>query len=135
MEKYQFLSSRKAFKVGNLESFLAAISKTTFWLVPHCTWPWPKKASPKYRYELKVPKQSLGWTRFTLWCQGSSLTPFATQPITKNMWTRTLNDSKEMLHVDTSPTQRKAKYTNYMNIRPIYFIERHVEWSKTLTHV
>jgi len=34
---YQFLSSRKAFKVGSLESFLTAISKTTFWLVPHCT--------------------------------------------------------------------------------------------------
>jgi hypothetical protein len=35
--KYKFLSSREAFKVGSLESFLAAISKTTFWLVPHCT--------------------------------------------------------------------------------------------------
>jgi hypothetical protein len=28
--KYQFLSSREAFKVGSLESFLTAILKTTF---------------------------------------------------------------------------------------------------------
>jgi hypothetical protein len=35
--KYQFLSSQEAFKVGSLENFLTAISKTTFCLVPHCS--------------------------------------------------------------------------------------------------